>query len=123
MSKQLLAIAVVSLATIGCGDGQLLSPRAQWGKDFTDRSPATDKCPGGTLSQLRTRMFVSGPQELAKFDHAIPLAVRSRLSRDDTLHEFQFRTDLAGGGFWGFSGYLVTRDDCVVDVRITGYDN
>ena len=123
MSKRLVVTAVISLATIACGGGQLLSPRANWGSDFTDRSPATDECPGGTLSQLRTRMSVSVPQDLAEFGQDIPESVRSQISRNDKLHTFQFSTDPASVDFWGFSGYLVAQGDCVVHAQVTGHDN
>ena len=123
MSKQLVAIAVISLAAIACGGTRLLSPIDAWGSDFTDRSPPTEECPGGTLANLRTRMAVSEPYALASFQESIPDSVRSQISRDDRLHKFQFNTAPDAEGFWGFSGYLVSRGDCIVHAKVGGYDN
>ena len=124
MAKKLVATAVFSLAAVACGGGgQLLSPRTSWGDDFTDRSNPSRECPGGTLSQLRTRMTVSEPQRLAEFPDDVPESVRSRISANDTLHRFQFSTDPAEGNYWGFSGYLVSRGNCVIHAKVTAHDN
>jgi hypothetical protein len=123
MSKRLVATAVLSLATIACDGDPLLSPRSSWGSDFTDRSPPTGACLGGALTQLRTRMAVSEPHSLATFRQDVPESVRAQISADDTLRTFQFSTDPATGNFWGFSGYLVSRGDCIVHAKVTGHDN
>ena len=121
--KSVVAAAALSLASIACAGGQLLSPRANWGRDFTDRSPPTSECPGGSLAQLRTRMAVSAPQELTKVVRDIPEPIGLQVSRSDKLHTFQFSTDPATDAFWGFSGYLVARGDCIVHAEVTGHDN
>jgi hypothetical protein len=123
MSTRFVAIALTSLAAIACGGDQLLSPPSTWGGDFTDRSPPTDQCPGGTVTQLRTRMAVSTPQNLSELMPRLPDSVRSRISSEDTLHSFQFSTDPDSGNFWGFGGYLVAHGDCIVHARITSHDN
>ena len=123
MSWRLVAIAVISLAAIACASGQSLSPPSSWGSDFTDRSPPTDACPGGTLSHLRTRMTISEPSDLATLRQLIPDKILPMLTQDDRLHRFQFSTDPDSGDFWGFSGYLVARGDCIVYVSAMGYDN
>ena len=123
MSKRLAAIFLSSLAAMACGGDQLLSPPSTWGGDFTDRSPATEECPGGTLAHLRTRMAVSEPFIPAEFRSQIPDTIRSRIAGGDRLHSFQFNTDPDSSSFWGFSGYLVSRGDCIVHAHITGHDN
>ena len=123
MSRRFVAIAVISLAAIACGGGQLLSPPRSWGGDFTDRSPPTDECPGGTLAHLRTRMAVSEPDNLAALRLVIPDTIRPQLLQDDNLHTFQFSTDPDSSNFWGFSGYLVARGNCIVHAEVTGHDN
>ena len=123
MSTRSLAIALTSLAAIACGGNLLLSSTSNWGGDFTDRSPPTDKCPGGTLTQLRTRMAISDPLTLAEISSDIPDSIRSRIVDSDRLYSFQFSTDPDSGDFWGFSGYLVARGDCIIHAKTTGYDN
>ena len=123
MSRSLVAIAVIALVAIACASGQALSPPISWGSDFTDRSPPTDTCPGGTLSHLRTQMAISEPSESAALRDLIPDNIFPMLTQDDRLHTFQFSTDPDSDDFWGFSGHLVTRGDCIVYAAITGYDN
>ena len=35
----------------------------------------------------------------------------------------EFLSELAGGGFWGFSGYLISRGECVIHAKVTSIDN
>ena len=123
MSPRSLLIALISLAAIACGDSQLLSPPSTWGGDFTVRSLPTDECPGGTLTQLRTRMAVSDRLALAEIGADIPDSVRSGIVDSAQLYSFQYSTAPDSGKFWGFSGYLVARGDCIIHAQITGYDN
>ncbi len=123
MSMRFAAIALTSLAAIACGGVQLLSPPSTWGKDFMDRSPSTDECPGGTLAHLRTRMAVSEPQNLAEFRPHIPDSIHAQISGDERLHSYEFSTDPHSGNYWGFSGYFVSRGNCIVHAKVTGYDN
>jgi hypothetical protein len=118
-----LVILSVSFATIACGSTPLLSPLSNWGTDFTSRSPATDKCPGGSLASLGSHMTVSAPYKLAKFQVRVPDLIRTHIASTDRLYSFQFNTTLASGNYWGFSGYLVARGDCIVHAQVTGYDN
>ncbi|GAB3358546.1 hypothetical protein GCM10027430_29160 [Lysobacter tyrosinilyticus] len=123
MSMRSVVVALISLCSLACGDGHLLSPPSKWGGDFTDRSPPTAECPGGTLDHLLTRMAVSAPYTAGEFEEDIPDSVRLRLTSDDRLHTFQFSTDPDSGDFWGFSGYLVSRGNCIIHAQVTGYDN
>ena len=123
MFMRRVAIATASLATIACAGAQLPSPPSTWSADFTDRSPPTAECPGGSLAHLGNLMSVSKPTKLAEFKPGIPEAIRSRISSDDTLHSFQFNTTAESGDYWGFSGYLVARADCIIHAQVTGYDN
>ena len=118
-----LLILSASFATVACGSTQLLSPSSNWGEDFTSRSPATVKCPGGSLADLSTRMTVSAPHKLSKLQTRVPDLIRSRISSGDRLHSFQFNTALESGNYWGFSGYLVARGKCIIHAQVTGYDN
>ncbi len=123
MLIRLAAIAVTAVSAIVCGGSQLLSPPATWGEEFTDRSPPTDRCGGGTLGHLRSRMAVSESHALSDFRGHMPDSIRAQILDDDQLHTFQFSTDPDSVGFWGFSGYLVSRGDCVIHAEVTGYDN
>ena len=123
MSSRSLTIALASLAAIACGGKLLLSPPNNWGGDFTDRSPSTDECPGGTVTQLRTHMAISEPLALAEIGADIPDPVRSRIAKSDRFYAFRFTTAPDSGDFWGFSGYLVARGDCIIHAKTTGHDN
>jgi hypothetical protein len=123
MFKRLAVIALILFATIACDSDQSLSHPSNWGSDFTDRSPPTGECPGGTLSHLRTSMVVSQLNDLAALRELVPNVNLPPLSQGDTLHTFQFSTAPDSGSFWGFSGYLVARDNCIVHAKITGHDN
>jgi hypothetical protein len=123
MPHHSLLIAAISLMLISCGDNSLLSSRESWGGDFADRSPPTDACPGGTLSQLHTQMNVSVPLALADAEVDMPDALRSRIKDGDAFRTFEFDTDLNSSAYWRFSGYLIARGDCIVHAETTGYDN
>lgn len=123
MSSRSVVIALASLAAIACGGSELLSPPSTWGGDFTDRSPPTDECPGGTLAQLRTRMGVSEPYTLLDSPFSVPDTVESKISDKDRLYSFWFSTDPQQPNYWGFGGYLVARQNCIIYVELTEHDN
>ena len=123
MSVKLATVAMTSLAVVACSSNTVLSQRNTWGSDFTDRSPPTSNCSGGTLSQLRTRMEVSNPLTPSEAKEHAPNSVISKISGDDRFHTFQFSTDLNLGNPWGFTGYLLSRGDCIVLAKVTSYDN
>lgn len=123
MSMRPVIVTLASLCAIPCGGGELLSPRSKWHGEFTDRSPSTAECPGGTLTHLRSRMAVSGSYTVGEFEERIPDSIRLRLTDDDRLHSFQFTTNPDLADFWGFSGYLVSRGDCIIHADVTSYDN
>ena len=122
MVIQRVAIALISFAPLACSGTQLLSPRSAWG-DLASRSPPTEECPGGTMSQLRTRMAVSSPYSLADAGPQVANVIRPRISNEHRLYSFQFSTDPNSDGYWGFSGYLVADDNCIIHAEVTGYDN
>lgn len=120
---RILATCFLLLAASACSNAELLSPRSGWGADLTDRSPPTKACPGGTVEQLATRMDVSSPYALADFEPEISDRIRTRIASDHRLYSVRFGTDPDADGYWGFSGYLVARGDCIVHAEVTSYDN
>lgn len=68
-------------------------------------------------------MAVSGSYTVGGFEERIPDSIRLRLTDDDRLHSFQFTTNPDLPDFWGFSGYLVSRGDCIIHAHVTSYDN
>jgi hypothetical protein len=122
MTMRSVAIALLALAPAACSGAQLLSSRSAWG-DFASYSPPTEECPGGTVGQLAKRMAVSPPYLLADFEPAVPSRLRSGITGDHRLYSFQFSTDPDSGNYWGFSGYLVARGNCIVHAEVTGHDN
>lgn len=100
----------------------LLSPREYWGRDFTDRAPPTAACPGGSLAALRGAMSIQDV-DASSGANELPAAVRAGLAAEDRVHRFLFSTDPDAPGYWGFSGVLVARGDCILHAAVTGYDN
>jgi hypothetical protein len=49
--------------------------------------------------------------------------VRRAIGTEDKIYRFQFMTDPASGDLWGFSGYLVTRGECMIHVEVTNHIN
>jgi len=49
--------------------------------------------------------------------------VRETVGQNESIYEVSFNTDPSGGDFWGFSGYVVARDECVVHVSKMSYLN
>ncbi|WP_062358125.1 hypothetical protein [Pseudoxanthomonas mexicana] len=85
----------------------------------------TQQCPGGTVEQLRKRMSVSESHSARMLDarqRFSPSALRG-IEDADVVHEFHFSAELAGGGFWGFGGYLISRGGCVIHAKVTTIDN
>jgi hypothetical protein len=75
------------------------------------------------MAHLQSRTAISGPYAIGAFEERMPESIRLRLADDDRLHSFQFSTDPDSGDFWGFSGYLVSRGNCIIHADVTGYDN
>jgi hypothetical protein len=122
MLMRRVALALISLVLLACNGTQLLSSRSTWG-DFASRSPPTEECPGGTINQLRTRMAVSSPYTLADFGPQVASLIRPRILSEHRLYSFQFSTDPDSENYWGFSGYLVAHDSCIIHAEVTGHDN
>jgi len=106
-----------------CDHPALLTSPGTWGQDFTERSPATDDCPGGTLSALRSRMAVHGAMSKMEITSRLPEAVRMRIEDGDEAHAFRFEAGSGSAASWGFEGVVVVRGDCIVHAEITGRDN
>ena len=49
--------------------------------------------------------------------------VRENIEGDDEIYEVSAYTDPSGGDIWGFSGYVVARNQCVVHVSRMSYMN
>ncbi|MFZ5637764.1 MAG: hypothetical protein ACOY82_14380 [Pseudomonadota bacterium] len=123
MRMRFSTLVAIPLVVAACGGGPLLSPVRNWGSDFSSRSPATAACPGGSLRRLRGVMYVSPAMARAAFVPLVDDPVLGRMSDRDRLHTFRFSTDPESPTYWGFEGYLVARDDCIVHAAITGHDN
>ena len=104
---------------------------------------ATPTCPTDTIANARTRMSVVGPLTIAQFEQRVAYEitsaddptrtqyvyrkisefVRENIEGDDEIYEVSAYTDPSGGDFWGFSGYVVARNQCVVHVSRMSYMN
>ncbi|MFT3669430.1 MAG: hypothetical protein QM795_12835 [Pseudoxanthomonas sp.] len=117
---------MVLMATTLPGDAtphELLTPRERWNEDFVRYAPATATCPGGSLDQVRTRLYVSGPLLPEQLETPLSSDIRARLRTGDALYSFHRFFDEPGRRPWGFAGHLVAHGDCIVHADVTGYDN
>ena len=102
---------------------------------------ATASCPTDTITNALTRMSVNGPLTIEQFEQRVAYQfttadepdrmqfvykkvsdfVRDNIGDDDAIYDVSFQTDPFGGNYWGFSGYVVARDECVVHVSRMAY--
>jgi hypothetical protein len=99
---------------------------SRWDRDFLSMAAPSPTCPGGSLESLRKHMAVSAPYAApdafqAATHHALPTLIG--VVPSDRYYSFSFRSDLPGGGFWGFGGYLITRGSCIIHAEVTSRDN
>lgn len=96
-----------------------------WYGDFQSLVVPTEECPGGTVEQLGKRLTLSEPYSLRVPDAAQRFSVPTLIGIEDSdwVHEFYFSSELPGGSFWGFSGYLMSRGSCVIHAEVTNIDN
>lgn len=120
-----------------------LSDPATWNREFMRGALASADCPTDTLENVRTRMAAVGPYTVAQYERTIAsyravenvpgpgVAIYNRVSEiekrsitaTDRIYAFGFSADTGDSGTRAFSGYFVTRDDCIVHVEVTSFDN
>lgn len=118
-------LCVVSLHAVAGGPVAVLSDPASWNSDFRRIVPSTGDCPGGTLEGLSVRMHVEGPYspEAYRAPDRSYIKFADGIRDDDLIHSFYCSSQSETGRYWGFGGYVVVRDGCIVHADIDGYDN
>lgn len=121
----LLGLSLGSSAVSAGEEIVLPSDPQTWYGDLRPMITPTEQCPGGTVEQLRKRIFVSEPHSTLTLDAAQRLSQSALRGVEDSdlMYEFHFSSELAGGGFWGFGGYLISRGECVIHAKVTTIDN
>lgn len=121
----LLGLLLASSAVAAGEEVALPSDPQTWYGDLRPMITPTEQCPGGTVEQLRKRMSVSEPSSTRALDTAqrFSQSTLPGIEDSDLVHEFHFSSELAGGGFWGFSGYLISRGECIIHAKVTSIDN
>ena len=104
---------------------------------------ATPSCATDTIANARSRLSVVGPLTIDEYEQRVAHSfttveeperkqrvykqvsdfVRDNIGENDAIYDVSFNTDPSGGNFWGFSGYVVARGDCVVYVSKMSYLN
>ncbi|HEY1136132.1 MAG TPA: hypothetical protein VGE64_01435 [Xanthomonadaceae bacterium] len=105
---------------------QVPSSPTTWAGDFADHIEATAKCPSGTVEGLRRHMTVSEPFDTPQAYSAATnetLPPLRGLMPGDVFRQFQLSAQLPDGSFWGFGGYVIERDGCIVHAEVTSHDN
>ena len=92
-------------------------------QDLLEMAVPTKDCPGGSIASLSKNMALSRPLGLAEFSQTVQRDHLSGTFPTDQARRFYFRSELPGGSFWGFSGYVLERRGCIVHVKITSRDN
>jgi hypothetical protein len=104
---------------------ELVSDPASWSNDFRNIVQSTEQCAGGTLDDLRGHMHVTGPyspKEYRAVDRSY-LEFATGVQDYDLIYSFYYSAQSKTGRYWGFGGYVVVRDTCIVHADIDGYDN
>ncbi|MBD9470922.1 hypothetical protein [Pseudoxanthomonas sp. PXM01] len=128
MSPRCWALLALLLggATVSAGEETVVpSDPHTWYGDLRPLITPTGQCPGGTVEQVRRRMSVSEPHPVnaSGVVRRFSLSTLRGVVDSDAVHEFYFRSDLSGDRFWGFGGYLISRDGGVIHTQVTTIDN
>ena len=121
----LTVLCVFASSAVAREQAVLVSDPASWNSDFRTIVQSTQQCPGGTLDDLRRHMHVTGPyspKEYRAADRAY-LEFPAGVQDYDLIHSFYYSAQSEKGRYWGFGGYVVVRDTCIVHADIDGYDN
>ena len=94
-----------------------------WDQDLLGMAVPTKDCPGGSIASLSKRMALSQPLGSAEFSQTARRDHLSGTLPSDQARRFYFRSELPGGSFWGFSGYVLGRRGCIVHAKVTSRDN
>lgn len=104
---------------------------------------ATSSCPTDTIANAGTRMSVVGPLTIEQYEQQVAYEftsadeperkqyaykkvedfVRDEIGTRDEIYDVSYYSDPDRGRFWGFSGYVVSRDECVIHVSQMSYIN
>ncbi len=139
----LLSLLVVLCASCTSNTFEPLSDPEDWNGDYMYGAEGTSTCPTDTIASARTRMHVDGPFTIAQYEQTVAYSftsadepdrlqhrynkvsdfVRDNLGNEDEIYAVSFYTDPNSARYWGFEGYVVARNDCVVHVSRMGYTN
>ena len=99
------------------------SDPAGWDQDLLEMAVPTKDCPGGSIASLSKRMTLSQPLGSSEFSLTVSRDHLSGTLPTDQARQFYFRSELPGGSFWGFSGYVLERSGCIVHAKVNSRDN
>ena len=142
-TKLLLSLLVVLCASCASNIVVPLSDPADWNGDYMYGAEPSSTCPTDTIASARTRMYVDGPFTIAQYEQTVAYSfttadepdrlqhsynkvsdfVKENSGNNDKIYAVSFNTDPTSGDYWGFKGYVVARDECVVHVSRMAYTN
>ena len=138
------ASTLIAFLCVACASSnvELLSDPKSWNGDFMRGAQPTATCPTDTIANARSRMSVDGPFTIEQYEqrdayrftveepdriqavsNTVSEFVRENIGEKDEIYDVSFYTDPSGGDFWGFSGYVVAREHCVIQVSKMLYIN
>ena len=99
-------------------------PRA-WDRQILGLPAGTERCPGGEIADFLKQVPQLEPQSPSQYEavHRESLRYLLGLEQSDTLYPFHFRKDLPSDTFFGIGGFFLVRDDCIIHVQPTLFDN
>ena len=98
MFSRSVVVALTSVAAIACGGSELLSSPSTWGGDFTDRSPPTDECPGGTLPSFAPAWLFQIHSRLGRAFLSLFALVLWRVTGSILFNSARTQTQATSGG-------------------------
>jgi len=142
-SKVVTFVAVAVTANGVVAQVDTLSDPETWSSDVMRGAAPSPECQTDTIENLKQRMAVTGPYTVEEYERTVAFYsstaenpteriatlnevsefVRREIGAEDRIYGFQFMTDPASGDFWGFTGYLVARGECMIHVEVTSHIN
>ena len=110
-----------------------------WGTDFGNMP--TEECQFDSVSNVRELMYVSDAYTIGEYENTAKIilttvdgsitnqynnvsdVVKQTFIDGWSVHEFEFRTNPEIPGWYGYSGYLVAEDGCIIFAEVTFYEH
>lgn len=145
--RSLVFTSAILVATASAADPvaiELLSDPSSWTTDLIKNVERSADCPSASVADYSRGMALGPAQSLAEFEQAVAIpgipadhpdrvehrhprvspSIGGKITPHHSIHAYHYSSDPDHGpGWWGFSGYLVAVNGCVVHAQTTHFDN